>query len=189
MNTASLPPARYAAALVCKRLLILIDEILVSHSSGEPKDDDKYGMIADLVVKFGTISDIALQQEENSKEGIEFLNKMSSIIDDALKAIDPLMDEFYTSHIISFEEFRNTVLSIVNKIENALCENDIKQFLLDDHEVEEGRRDLDYVPYTECGWSDNEMEMCNDLLENLDLFYTKLVQKCGRLLGEKFSVH
>lgn len=189
MNNQNIPPAKNIAASVSSRLVQVINELLMEHRQGKPKDDDKYAMVNELLIKFSTIAEAALQQEENSKEGVTFLHKISTDVDNAMESIEPLLDEFYSSHKTTFEEFTSRVETFTNMSKEALADSNLKSFLLTFGEIEEGRKVLDYIPYNDCGWSDNELEMCNDQLEVLDRFFVELLTKHDDLLGVDYTVH
>jgi len=185
----NIPPARIIASQLSDRLLHLISEIITEHDAGNPKDNEKYGMVSDLIMQFDSITNAALEQESNSKNGVEFINRITNAVDFALASIDPLLDEFYNGNIVPFGCFKERVIALKGKIEEALQLNDIKKFLVLHHNIEEGSRDLEYIPYNECGWEEIELVMCNDLLENLDMFYDELTNKYNTLLGTEFMIH
>lgn len=161
----------------------------MEHRQGKPKDNDKYSMVSDLLIRFSSISEAALQQETISKEGVTFLHKIAIDVDNAMESIEVLLDEFYTSQKTTFEDFRGRIESLTNIATKALEEKDLKSFLLMFGEIEEGRKILDYIPYNECGWSDNELDMCNERFEVLDIYFGKLVNKYDYLFGEDYIIH
>ncbi len=161
----------------------------MEHRQGKPKDNDKYSMVNDLLIRFSSISEAALQQEENSKEGVTFLHKISIDVDKAMESIEVLLDEFYASQKTTFEEFKRRIESLTNIAKEAMEEKDFKSFLLMFGEIEEGHKVLDYIPYNDCGWSDNELEMCNERFEVLDIYFAELVNKYDYLFGEDYIIH
>ncbi len=182
-------PAKNIAANVSLRLVQIANELLVAYKQGKPKDNDKYVMVSNLLIKFTTIADAALQEEENSKEGITFLHKISTDVDTAMESIEILLDEFYDSQKTTFNEFDTSIKSFINMSITALTITDLKSFLLLFGEIEEGRKVLDYIPYNDCDWSDNEFDMCDNYLDVLDRYFTALLIKQDELLIMDYTIH
>jgi hypothetical protein len=183
------PPAKNVAASVASSLIALVNELRMAHRQDKPKDEVKYGFVSDMVMKFTTIMDVAMKEENNSKEGMKFLHGISNKVDEIMELFEPQLEEFYNDYKMSFDEFSEVVIALTLKTENAVELKDLKSFLIEIGEIEEGRRQLEYVPYMDCGWKDVEIEMISDLLENLDAFYVELSNRHDRIFGPTAIIH
>jgi hypothetical protein len=183
------PPAKNVAASVASSLIALINELRMAHRQEKPKDEVKYGFVSDLVLKFTTIMDVAMKEENNSKVGMKFLHDISNKVDDIMKLFEPQLEEFYDSYKMSFDDFSGVIISLTRRTEEAIDEKDLKAFLIAVGNIEEGRRQLEYVPYLDSGWEDTEVEMIDGLLENLDAFYVELSNRHDKLFGSTSIVH
>lgn len=183
------PPAKNIAASVASSLILLINELLMAERQGKPKDEVKYGFVSDLVMKFTNIMEAATQQENNSKDGMEFLKAISNKVDETMEKFEPLIEEFYAAYKMSFEDFSGIVISVTRRTEEALDVQDLKDLLVAIGEIEESRRKIEYVPYLDCDWSDNEIDMISGLLENMDAYYVELSARHDRIFGDSSIVH
>jgi len=181
--------AKQLTASVASRLIKEVNELLMAERRGDKSDDSKYAMISDLVMKFSNISDMAVQEEESSKESLMQINQWCDDVERALEKIDTLMDAFYEDHKTTFEEFESRILGVIEMAKTALAEADIKEFLIQCGNIEESKRGFDYIPYTLCGWEDVQYDMCGDLLENLDTYVNELLDKSNRLVGSDVYIH
>jgi len=183
------PPAKNIAASVASSLILLINELLMAERQGKPKDEVKYGFVSDLVMKFTNIMDAAMQQENNSKEGMEFLKQISNKVDEIMEKFEPHIEEFYAAYKMSFDDFSGVVISVTRRTEEALEIQDLKELLVAVGDIEEARRKIEYVPYLDCGWTDNEIDMIAGLLENMDAYYVELSNRHDRIFGDSSVVH
>lgn len=188
MNTQKIS-AKQLTASVASRLIKEVNELLQAERRGDKSDDSKYAMISDLVMKFSNISDMAIQEEAESKESLMQINQWCDDVERALEKIDSLMDAFYEDHKTTFEEFENRILGVIEMTKVALSEPDIKKFLIQCGEVEERKRLFDYIPYTLCGWEEVQYDMCGELLENMDTYVNELLDKSNRLVGSDPYLH
>lgn len=188
MNTQKIS-AKQLTASVASRLIKEVNELLMTERRGDKSDDSKYALISDLVMKFSNISDMAIQEEAESKESLLQINQWCDDVERALEKIDSMMDAFYESHKTTFKEFESRILGVIEMTKTAMAETDIKKFLMQCGEVEERKRRFDYIPYTLCGWEDIQYDMCGDLLENLDAYVKELMDKSERLMGSDSYVH
>lgn len=183
------PPAKNLAASMASNLIQLVNELRMAHRKGEPKDEVRYGYVSELVMKFTSVMEMAAKEENNSKEGMEFLNKISEKVDEIMEMFEPQLNEFHDKYKMSFDEFSGVVISVTRKTEETIEEQDLKAFLIAIGNIEEARRTIEYVPYLDCGWTDTEIEMISDLLENMDAFYIELSNRHNRLFGSSSIVH
>jgi len=183
------PPAKNIADSVATNLIQLVNELLMAHRHGKPKDEIKYGFVSDMIMKFTSVMDVAMQQENDSKQGMAFLGKISDKVDEIMKLFEPQLDEFYNEYRMSFDEFSGVVISATRRTEEAIEIENLKDFLVAVGNIEEARRKIEYVPYLDCDWDDVEVEMISDLLENLDAFYVELSNKHNRIFGSSSIVH
>jgi len=183
------PPAKNIAASVASSLILLINELLMAERQGKPKDEVKYGFVSDLVMKFTTVMDAAMQQENNSKEGMEFLKKISNKVDEVMEKFEPFIEEFHNAYRMSFDDFSGIVISVTRRTEEALDIQNLKDLLVAIGDIEEARRKIEYVPYLDCGWTDNEIDMISGLLENMDAYYIELSNRHNRIFGDSSIVH
>ena len=140
-------------------------------------------------MKFTTVMDAAMQQENNSKEGMEFLKKISNKVDEVMEKFEPFIEEFHNAYRMSFDDFSGIVISVTRRTEEALDIQNLKDLLVAIGDIEEARRKIEYVPYLDCGWTDNEIDMISGLLENMDAYYIELSNRHNRIFGDSSIVH